>query len=156
MALWKELLVTSILALTVAACATASSTGNGATLRTGMTSNEVITALGQPDLKDTVADPNNPGSTVGRYVWLDSGQVALFGSDGRVASVQRIAPVEKAPTEQAQAQTERPVMTHPFDPIQTPLDYAFFPLKAAIIYGATGLQCVTTGPCTKPHLPSPS
>src|SRR5271167_2789414 len=97
MPLWKLTLVGFILALTTAACSTAGSTAARGSLRTGMTSSEATAAMGPPDLRDTVADPNRSGATVGRYVWLDSGKVAIFGSDGRVASLQTIAPVEKAP-----------------------------------------------------------
>jgi len=112
--------------------------------------------MGPPDLKDTVADPNHPGSTVGRYVWLDSGQVAIFDDAGRIATLQRVAPVQR-PAATAEAQAARPTPSRPFDPLETPLNYATFPLKAAVIYGAAGLQClISTGPCVKPQLPYPS
>ncbi|HEV2170880.1 MAG TPA: hypothetical protein VGR40_08025 [Candidatus Binatus sp.] len=108
--------------------------------------------MGQPDLKDTIADPSHPGTTVPRYVWLETGRVAIFGNDGRVSSIQSIEPAAK---QQARAEAAA-TPERPFDPVQTPLDYAFFPLKAAIIYAGAGLQCVVGGPCSKPRLPYPA
>jgi hypothetical protein len=43
-----------------------------------------------------------------------------------------------------------------FDPINTPLNYIFFPAKAAAIYFGAGVNCVGGGGCAKPQLPPPS
>jgi len=138
-----------LLALALASCSTAS---NRASLTTGMTADETVQAMGPPDLKDSVPDPDHSGATVPRYVWLDSGKVAVFGSNNRVASIQQIEAPEKAQTE-VQARNQPPPST--FDPIETPLNYTFFPIKAALIYIGAGLNCVA-GSCQKPKLPDPS
>ena len=138
-----------VLALAIASCSTAS---NHASLTTGMTVDETVQAMGPPDLKDSVPDPNHSGATVLRYVWLDSGKVAVFGSNDRVASVQEIEAPEKTQAE-VQARNQPPST---FDPIQTPLDYTFFPIKAAFIYIGAGLNCAAGAGCQKPKLPDPS
>ena len=143
------LLAAACLAFAAAACSTASS-GN---LATGMTPDQAVQAMGPPDLKDSIQDPNHSGATVLRYAWVDQGKVATFGPDNRVASVQQMEPTQKV---QAQAESEQRVTPpKPFDPIQTPLDYTFYPFKAAVIYMAAGLNCATGAPCEKPRLPSP-
>jgi len=43
-----------------------------------------------------------------------------------------------------------------FDPIETPLDYLFYPVKAGAVYFGAGVNCVGGGGCQKPQLPSPS
>ena len=138
-----------LLVLAIASCSTAS---NHASLTTGMTADQTVQAMGPPDLKDSVPDPNHSGATVLRYVWLDSGQVAVFGSNDRVASIQQIETPEKAQTE-VQARTQPPST---FDPIATPLNYTFFPIKAAFIYIGAGLNCAAGAGCQKPKLPNPS
>jgi hypothetical protein len=137
------------LALTAASCSAASS---NATLTTGMSPEQAVQAMGQPDLKDSVADPNHGGASVLRYVWLDSGKVAVFNSSDRIASIQQIEPAEKAKAE-LEAQNQPPTE---FDPITTPLNYGFFPIKAAFMYLGAGLNCVVGAGCRKPELPSPS
>ena len=137
-----------LLALAIVSCSTAT---NHASLATGMSADQTVQAMGPPDLKDSVPDPDHPGATVLRYVWLDSGKVAVFGSNDRVASIQQIEAPEKAQAE-AQAQNQTPST---FDPIATPLNYTFFPIKAALIYIGAGLNCVA-GSCQKPKLPDPS
>jgi hypothetical protein len=137
-----------MLAMAGASCSTNSS---GAALTSGMTTDQAVDAMGQPDLKDSVADPNHPGATVLRYVWLDSGKVAVFGANDRVASVQQIQPAE-ATRQQIEAANQPP---QPFDPIDTPLNYAFYPIRAGLIYLGAGLNCVAGGGCRKPQLPSP-
>ncbi|MGA6974353.1 MAG: hypothetical protein WBY93_22185, partial [Candidatus Binatus sp.] len=57
---------------------------------------------------------------------------------------------QQAHAEAAVAQPE------PFDPIETPLNYLFYPAKAATIYFGAGLTCATGGGCEKPPLPGPS
>jgi hypothetical protein len=138
-----------LLALAIASCSTAS---NHASLTAGMTADETVQAMGPPDLKDSVPDPDHSGATVLRYVWLDSGKVAVFGSNDRVASIQQIEAPEKAQAE-VQASNQPPST---FDPIATPLNYTFFPIKAAFIYIGAGLNCAAGGGCQKPKLPDPS
>jgi hypothetical protein len=87
-----------------------------------------------------------------RYVWLDSGQAAVFGSDDRVASVQNV----ETNTKQQVEQQQRAQYTESFDPINTPLNYMFYPLKAAATYFGAGVNCVGGGPCQRPALPPPS
>jgi hypothetical protein len=137
------------LAFAAAACSTASS-GN---LSPGMTPDQTVQAMGQPDLKDSIPDPNHSGATVLRYAWVDQGKVAVFGPNDKVASIQQMEPTQKV---QAQSEAEERITPpKPFDPIETPLDYAFFPFKAAVIYTAAGLNCATGAVCAKPNLPSP-
>jgi hypothetical protein len=138
-----------LLACAIASCSTAS---NQASLTTGMTADQTVQAMGPPDLKDSVPDPEHSGATVLRYVWLDSGKVAVFGANDRVASIQQIEAPEKAQAE-VQARNEPPST---FDPIATPLNYTFFPIKAAFIYIGAGLNCAAGAGCQKPKLPDPS
>jgi hypothetical protein len=138
-----------LLAVAIASCSTAS---NHASLTTGMTADETVQTMGPPDLKDSVPDPNHSGATVLRYVWLDSGKVAVFGSNDRVASIQQIEAPEKAQAE-VEARNQPPST---FDPIATPLNYTFFPIKAAFIYIGAGLNCAAGAGCQKPKLPDPS
>ena len=138
-----------LLVLAIASCSTAS---NHASLTTGMTADQTVQAMGPPDLKDSVPDPNHSGATVLRYVWLAPGKVAVFGSNDRVASIQQIETPEKAQTE-VQARNQPPST---FDPIATPLNYTFFPIKAAFIYIGAGLNCAAGAGCQKPKLPNPS
>src|SRR5208282_3688064 len=109
----------ALLALFVVACSAVQSK----LLSTGMTPDQAVQAMGEPDLKDNIADPNHGGASVLRYVWLEPA---------------------------AAAQPE------PFDPIETPLNYLFFPVKAATIYFGAGLNCASGGGCQKPELPAPS
>ena len=141
-------ILASMLAFMAASCSTSTSS---AALATGMTTAQAVDAMGQPDLKDSVADPNHPGATVLRYVWLDSGKVAVFGSNDRVASIQQIQPAA-ATKQQIEAENQPPEQ---FDPINTPLNYAFYPIRAGLIYLGAGLNCVAGGGCHKPQLPSP-
>jgi len=137
----------------LAVCAVGCSMTKSSTLSAGMTPDQTVQAMGQPDLKDNIADPNHSGASVLRYVWLDSGKAAIFGSDERVASVQDVETNTKQHVEQqARAQS----MPHAFDPIETPLNYMFFPLKAATIYFGAGVNCVGGGSCQRPELPLPS
>jgi len=116
-----------------------------------MTADQTVNAMGQPDLKDSIADPNHSGATVLRYVWLDSGTVAVFGSNNRVASIGQIEPAQ-ATKQKLEASTEPPAS---FDPIDTPLNYAFYPIRVGLIYLGAGLNCVAGGGCHNPELPSP-
>jgi len=142
-------LVALILAAVVSACSSAS---QNATLAAGMTPSQTIEVMGQPDLKDSIPDPNNSGGNVLRYVWLEPGKVAVFGPNDRLANVQQIEPAEKT---QAELEARTKEIEPPFT-LETPFNYAFFPIKAAFIYIGAGLNCVGGGGCQKPRLPSPS
>jgi hypothetical protein len=134
--------------------AIACSTTKTASLSPGMTPDQTVQAMGQPDLKDNIADPNHSGASVLRYVWLDSGKAAVFGSDDRVASVQDVETNTKQHVEQQQARANA-APTY-FDPINTPLNYMFFPIKAGLTYLGAGVNCVGGGGCHTPDLPPPS
>ncbi len=139
-----------LLALFAVACSALKS----GSLSTGMTPDQAVQAMGQPDLKDNIADPNHSGASVLRYVWLEPGKAAIFGSNDRLASIQDVETNTKQHIEQ-QAHAEAPGPQQ-FDPIETPLNYLFFPVKAATIYFGAGLNCVGGGSCQKPELPPPS
>jgi hypothetical protein len=147
-----------LLALFVVGC---SMTQQSKTLSPGMTPDQTVQAMGAPDLQDNIADPNHTGGSVLRYVWLEPGKAAIFGADQRVASIQNVEvgtdtkqQVEhQAHVEAAAASQQAP---QPFDPIETPLNYIFFPAKAATIYFGAGLTCATGGGCEKPPIPPPS
>ena len=144
-----------LLALFVVAC----STSRNATLSTGMTPSQAVQAMGEPDLKDNVADPNHSGASVLRYVWLEPGKAAIFGSDERLASIQNVEVSSNTKQQVEQQVHAEAVAAGPperFDPIETPLNYIFFPVKAATIYFGAGVNCVTGTGCQKPNLPPPS
>jgi hypothetical protein len=153
MTLPKLLFCVPVLTLFVIGCSTIKS----GTLTPGMTPAQTVQSMGEPDLKDNIADPNHNGATVLRYVWLDQGKAAIFGSDERLASVQAVETNTKQNVEQ-QAHAEAVASGPPqaFDPIETPLNYIFFPVKAAAIYFGAGVNCVGGGGCQKPTLPPPS
>jgi len=138
------------LALFAVAC----STFKTATLSPGMTPDQTVQAMGQPDLRDSITDPKHSGASVLRYVWLDSGKAAIFGSDNRVASIQNVETNTKQHVEdEARAQQAPP---QEFDPINTPLNYLFFPVKAGLTYLGAGANCLGGGSCQRPTLPPPS
>lgn len=146
-----------MIALFVVGCSTVKS----GTLSPGMTPDQTVQSMGEPDLKDNIADPNHSGANVLRYVWLEPGKAAIFGSDQRVASIQNVEvgtdtkqQVEQQAHVEAAAASQQP--PQPFDPIETPLNYIFFPAKAATIYFGAGITCATGGGCEKPPLPPPS
>jgi hypothetical protein len=139
-----------LLALFVVGC---SMTQQSKTLSPGMTPDQTVQAMGAPDLQDNIADPNHTGGSVLRYVWLEPGKAAIFGSDQRVASIQN---VEVGTDTKQQVEQQAHVEAAAFDPIETPLNYIFFPAKAATIYFGAGLTCATGGGCEKPPLPPPS
>jgi hypothetical protein len=123
-------------------------------LEPGMTPGQAVAAMGEPDLKDTLTPAGKSGPAMLRYTWLGAGQSAVFGPDNRIAEIQRLGPA----TTQASAETEPsgPPAPSNFDPIQTPLDYAFYPFRLGAIYLGAGLNCLGGGSCQKPKLPSPS
>jgi hypothetical protein len=143
----------ALIALFAVACSTVQS----GTLSPGMTPAQTVQSMGEPDLKDNIADPNHAGASVLRYVWLEPGKAAIFGSDERLASVQEVETNTKQKVEE-QAHQEAVASGPPvrFDPIETPLNYLFFPVKAATIYFGAGVNCVGGGGCQKPTLPAPS
>ena len=140
-----------LLALVVLSC----SASSDASLQAGMTADQAVAAFGQPDLKDTVTDPQR-GTNATRYVWLKPGKAAIIGSDNRVASVQDVA-VAAGITAGSTRIEERPApRPRPFDPIETPLNYVAYPFKVAVIYFASGFNCVATGQCQWPILRGPN
>ena len=142
-----------LIALLVVGCSTVKS----GTLSPGMTPGQTVQSMGEPDLKDTIADPNHNGATVLRYVWLEPGKAAIFGSDEKLASVQDVETNTKQKVEeQAHAEAVASGPPQKFDPIETPLDYIFYPVKAGAVYFGAGMNCVAGGSCQKPQLPSPS
>jgi hypothetical protein len=144
-----------LLALFVVAC----SAVQNKTLTPGMTPGQTVQVMGEPDLKDNVADPNHNGASVLRYVWLDPGKAAIFGSDNRLATVQNVEVGSNTQQQVEQEAHAEAVAAGPpvrFDPIETPLNYFFFPVKAATIYFGAGVNCIGGGGCQKPQLPSPS
>ncbi|HKN01300.1 MAG TPA: hypothetical protein VJX23_12350 [Candidatus Binataceae bacterium] len=139
----------ALLALFAVACSAMKS----GSLSTGMTPDQAVQAMGQPDLKDSIADPNHSGASVLRYVWLEPGKAAIFSSDDRLASIQDVETNTKQHIEQqTHAEAAGPQQ---FDPIETPLNYLFFPARAAAIYFGAGVNCVGGGGCQKPELPPP-
>lgn len=137
-----------VLAFSILACSAQSNSGGS--LQTGMTPDQSVAAMGQPDLRDNVADPNHTGANLLRYTWLNAGKSATFGSDNRIASIEDIGP---APSTVKEAEQEQQASTSEFDPINTPLNYVFYPFRAAFIYIGAGINCVGGGGCQKPRLP---
>jgi hypothetical protein len=114
-----------------------------------MTTDEAVAAMGQPDLKDNVPSANHSGPPLLRYTWLNAGEAAIFGPDMRVANIINVGQSPQTLAEAEQQKEPSP----PFDPIQTPLDYFFYPVKAAFVYIGAGLNCVGGGGCHVPTLP---
>jgi len=139
-----------LIALAFAIFACSAQNGGGGSLQTGMTTDQAIAAMGQPDLKDQVPDPNHAGAQLYRYSWLSAGQAAVFSPDNHVASIQNIASSTSTAAQEAQAPPSQ------FDPIATPLAYTFYPFRAAFIYLGAGLNCVAGGGCHRPQLPPAS
>ena len=119
--------------------------------------------MGQPDLKDTVPDPRGSGAGVLRYAWVASAKVATFGPDDRVAQVSDLpAPTSVANSNAVAANSAGtaevagpPPAASAFDPIQTPLNYLFYPLKFALTWAGAGINCVAEGRCHRPELKPP-
>jgi hypothetical protein len=145
----------AMLTMVLISCATSSSS-----VETGMTPDEAVRAMGQPDLKDSVADPRGSGASVLRYAWVSQGKVATFGPDNRVAKVGDLptgAVANSAPANSvavAEASTPPPIATS-FDPIQTPLNYIFYPLKFGLTWLGAGINCVAEGNCRQPEVKPP-
>jgi hypothetical protein len=143
-------LVIGSAALLFAACSIIS--GSDVPLRAGMTPDDTIGAMGPPDLKDNIADPSHRGGTVQRFVWLDSQTQGVFGTDNKLASIQRVD-IGGGQVAAGSAQNGPPQR---FDPVATPMNYLFFPVKAGFTYLGAGLNCAAGGTCQKPVLPSPA
>ena len=151
------------LALTLISCA-----ASGGKVEIGMTADQAVSAMGQPDLKDTVPDPRGSGTGVLRYAWVASAKVATFGPDDRVAQVSDLpAPTgvasanaaagNSAGTTEVAGSPEAAAAPPPstFDPIETPLDYLFYPLKFALTWVGAGINCVAEGSCHRPEVKPP-
>jgi hypothetical protein len=126
-----------------------SMTQTSGSMRTGMNADQAIEAMGQPDLKDNVPDPNHSGATVQRYTWLSAGEAAVFTSDMRVASIENVGS-SASTLQEAQAERIKPA----FDPIETPLDYVFYPVRVGFTYLGAGLSCLGGGGCHSPQMPA--
>lgn len=161
--------VAAALSLALVACSAHNGSGD---LKPGMTPDQAVAALGQPDLKDRVVDPRHHGVELMRFVWLDTGKVAMFGPNNQLAKIDSIAPstpqntagntgatgANAAPAVAVETpqQVQREVRPEqPFDPIETPFSYLFYPIKAAFFYLGAGLNCVGGGGCAAPDLPGP-
>ncbi len=146
------------LAFTLMSCA-----ASGGNLKVGMTPDQAIAVMGQPDLKDTVPDPRGNGAGVLRYAWVAQGKVATFGADDRLAQVADLpagssaANSNAAPANTAGAAEvpESAPMQSSFDPIQTPLNYLFYPLKFGLTWVGAGINCVAEGSCHRPEVKPP-
>jgi hypothetical protein len=149
----RKALVHSAFLLTAFALAACSTQNSISDLHAGMTPNEAVQAMGEPDLKDNVSDPDHTGAQVLRYTWVDAGKTAVFNSDNKIETVQN---VDLATKQQAQQVSEQTQMARPFDPIETPLNYLFFPVKAGFNYLGAGLNCVAGSDCRKPQITLPS
>lgn len=151
------------LALMLISCA-----ASGGKVEIGMTPDQAVSAMGQPDLKDTVPDPRGSGAGVLRYVWVASAKVATFGPDDRVAQVSDLpaatgiassnaAGANSGGTAEVAGSPEAAAAPGPstFDPIQTPLNYLFYPLKFALTWVGAGINCVAEGSCHRPEVQPP-
>jgi hypothetical protein len=139
-------------ALVILIVGCAAQSGGGGSLKVGMTTDQAVEAMGQPDLKDNIADPNHTGPAMLRYTWLNSGEAAVFGPDMRVANIINVGPSPSTLTETAR-QEQQMASPPSFDPIQTPFDYAFYPFRAAFFYLGAGLNCLGGNGCHVPQLP---
>ena len=144
------------LAFTLMSCA-----ASGGSLEVGMRPDQAIAAMGQPDLKDTVADPGGSRAGVLRYAWIAQGKVAIFGPDDHLAQVADLPAGASAPnpasangTGAATDSGSAPIQSS-FDPIQTPLNYLFYPLKFALTWAGAGINCVAEGSCHRPEVKAP-
>jgi hypothetical protein len=163
------LCLAAVASIALAACVSR----GGGDLKPGMTPDEAVAALGQPDLKDRVVDPRHHGVELMRFVWLDTGKVAMFGPNNQLAKIDSMAPATQqsgaanttstsggATPSSAAVETPQEVQREvrpqqSFDPIETPFSYLFYPIRAAFIYFGAGLNCVGGGGCAAPELPPP-
>ena len=134
----------------MAACS-AQNGGTSGALKVGMTTDQAIEAMGKPDLTDTIPDPDHAGAPMLRYTWLNAGEAAVFGQNMRVANVVNVGSSPETLTETAR-QPQNGFQPE-FDPLQTPFDYASYPLRAAAVAIFTGLNCVGGNGCHSPHWP---
>ncbi|MFZ0889508.1 MAG: hypothetical protein WA005_13725 [Candidatus Binataceae bacterium] len=132
--------IVAAIALGVVSCAAASKN-----LEPGMTQDQAVQAMGQPDLKDFVPGPSS-GAKLSRYTWLTPGKAATFGPDNHIVSIENVST----------AAPESPQTTRAaFDPIGTPLNYVFYPLTFGFAWLGAGINCVAEGDCQRPQVPPP-
>src|SRR5205085_1495478 len=93
-----------VLAVLIVGCASQNNGGDRGSLKTGMTADQTIEAMGQPDLKDTIPDPNHNGAAVLRYTWLSAGEAAVFSPDMRVSTIVNVGASPSTLSETAQDQ----------------------------------------------------
>lgn len=158
----------TLLSITLGACSwLGQSNESDPVLRTGMTTQQAIAKLGQPDLTDSVASKNHEGFTLLRYVWLDSGKAALFGPDNHLVKVEKLqsgkdssgggsaTATTTSTAETVQMEAPPPSLEEGFDPINTPLNYLFYPVKALFYFFGAGLNCAANAGCQMPEMPGP-
>jgi hypothetical protein len=141
-------LTTTRLLVFVGGLALAGCSSGSATIEKGMTPEQTVTALGRPDLTDSVPDPAHSGGSVLRYTWVGAGKSATFSSENRVAKIDEMQP-NSTPSQQAAPGQPSP----PFDPISTPVSYAMYPIRAMFIFLGAGLNCAVGTQCVMPTLP---
>jgi hypothetical protein len=112
-------------------------------LQPGMTPDQAIREMGDPEAKESIPDPNLRGGDLLRYSWTSKGKAATFGRDNRLVKVESVTP-------DANAQSGPD-----FDPISTPLSYIFYPLRVGIGWLASGVNCVAENNCQPPPPPRP-
>ena len=133
--------IVAVIALGVLSCAAASKN-----LETGMTQDQAVQAMGQPDLKDFVPGPSS-GAKLLRYTWLTPGKAATFGADNQIVSLEDVS----TPAAPESPQTAGAA----FDPIGTPLSYVFYPLTFGFAWLGAGINCAVEGDCQRPQVPPP-
>lgn len=139
------------LGLGTVAVALLSCAASSENLKAGMTPDQAVQAMGQPDLKDTVLDPSGSGAKVLRYAWVDRGKAATFGPDGHLAEIKGLPSATAA----ISATSTGPQFQPAFDPVQTPLNYLFYPLRFAFTWIGAGVNCVAEGDCRRPAVRPP-
>lgn len=143
-------LVLAAIAAGILSCA-----AGGGTLQLGMTPDQAVQAMGQPDLKDTVADPHARGASLLRYAWVARGKVATFGPDNRVTEVKDLAAAPSPSIAVASPPAAPQVAATPFDPVETPLNYLFYPLRFSLTWILAGVSCAAEGDCRRPQVRPP-
>jgi hypothetical protein len=124
----------------------------GAAVTAGITPDEAVSAIGKPNFRHSLPDPSHSGEVVSTYNWRKAGKAAPLATDDRAKSATRGSEQAKAPPT---AQPQQHEASH-FHPINTPLDYIFYPVRVALIYLGAGINCLGGGGCQSPYLPAPS
>jgi hypothetical protein len=143
-------LVLAAIAASLLSCA-----ASGGTLQLGMTPDQAVQAMGQPDLEDTVADPHAGNTPLMRYAWVTRGKVATFGPDNRVTEVKDLAAAPGPSIAAASTPAAPQVAATPFDPVETPLNYLFYPIRFSLAWIGAGLNCAAEGDCRRPQVRPP-